>query len=113
MDVLLVVDIQKSCVTDQQRYRYSEVLTNINKLIEHFRSKQLTVIHIQHQDDSAEYRKGSRGWEFADELDVDANDIIITKSYCDAFIQTDLNNTLIKINCKRIFISVLRDRFLC
>lgn len=90
---LLIIDMQRACLATP-RFQVDQVIANINRLANHFRTHNKPVIFIQHQDASAEFSAGSDGWQFIDEIPRAAQDRVVTKSCCDGFFQTRLAATL-------------------
>ena len=102
MDALIIIDMQKASFI-AKRHKTREVINNIKSLAEYFRSQNVPVLHIRHEDES--YKKGSRGWDFVDDLQPQNANEIITKACCDAFIDTTLDQVLQKLNVTRLIIT--------
>lgn len=99
MDALIIIDMQKASFL-AKRHKAREVINNISALVEHFHTKDKPVIHIRHEDNG--YKKDSAGWRFIDDLQPQSQAHIVTKAYCDAFFQTNLNALLKKLHVTRV-----------
>lgn len=87
---LLVVDVQNAVVA--RAYRRDETVRVIADLVERARRAQVPVVWIQHHDDHL--AKGSSDWQIVPELSPTNDEIIVHKSYNDAFEETDLEKHL-------------------
>jgi nicotinamidase-related amidase len=93
---LLVIDVQK------EFFNYSETcscslksaVSTINSAIVLFRKKNLPVIVIQHKDVEGGLIPGNPGFDVSDSVDVDPQDLRITKTYGNAFNRTGLAERL-------------------
>ncbi len=94
MDVLVVIDMQKS-LFEVPRLNKEQVISNINTLIDAVRAAGGKIIHIQHNGDEQEgLEPFSSGWQILDEITQHPSDIFIQKTICDAFYETELANVL-------------------
>jgi len=69
-----------------------------------FRESSRPVIHIQHQDDSDDFKHASHGWRILPDISTEITDHYVSKTCCDAFIGTDLSKILKKCNATMLFI---------
>ncbi|TCI04715.1 isochorismatase family protein [Corallincola luteus] len=105
MDAILVVDMQNACFDGVERYQVQNVIFHINQLTQHFRDCGLPVVHIQHEDASADFKRHSRGWQFISEVAREESDLVVAKTCCDAFIATELASVLNNYGITRLFIT--------
>ncbi|UPW17474.1 isochorismatase family protein [Agarivorans sp. TSD2052] len=103
MQALLIIDMQNACFEGAKRFAADQVIKHINQLAWSFRQKQLPVIHIQHQD-AADFLPNSHGWQFIPQICLEHTDLVIAKTCCDAFINTDLSLQLAKLKVEHIAI---------
>ncbi len=59
MDALLIIDMQVACIEQVPRHNINSTIETINKLSFAFRQRNLPVIHIQHEEESGEFLRGS------------------------------------------------------
>ena len=104
MDALLVVDMQHANFDGVANYQPDSVIENVNRIIRHCRNAQIPVVHIQHQDQSPEYLKGSPNWQILPQIDQLPHDIRVDKTCCDAFIDTTLQSHLSEHNIRRLLV---------
>jgi ureidoacrylate peracid hydrolase len=121
---LLVIDyingIAKTGVCVSYLNDHPEVLANTNRLIRAFRAKSLPIIFIRLAFDAnyaglpqyappAEYMKkhklfqlGSEDVQFIDELDYNAEDIVVNKTYGNPFFGNDLEKQLTALGAQEL-----------
>ncbi|MFM7756486.1 MAG: isochorismatase family protein, partial [Actinomycetota bacterium] len=87
---LLVVDVQNAVVA--QAHERDETVRVIAELVERARRENVPVVWIQHHDD--QLAKGSLDWQIVPELSPTGDEVIVHKSYNDAFEETDLEEHL-------------------
>ncbi len=88
--------------------QYDDIATidRINQLADKIRENNGQVIFIQHAGTTEQgYEPNSPGWELLPTLNKSNSDIVISKTICDSFYRTDLQNTLDDMNVSRLFIS--------
>ncbi|ACS80824.1 cysteine hydrolase family protein [Maridesulfovibrio salexigens] len=105
MKALLVIDMQKALFAAGNRYDAAGVISRINSLIERARAKNLPLIFIRHNSEDDGLQQNSDGWQILDELDFRPGDLIMEKSNCDSFCQTELSQMLDEINVKELIIT--------
>ncbi|MDX6039330.1 isochorismatase family protein [Scandinavium lactucae] len=86
--VVMVVDMQKG-VFATARYRERECVARVNRLIQ----VADRVIFIQHIEEGG-LEEGSEGFALLTELEQPADALCVTKTACDAFYQTELEQVL-------------------
>jgi len=107
MKALLVIDMQKGSFTPcTPRYDTEGTVNRINELAVAFRKRNFPVIFIQHDGSSNnEYIPKTAEWELLDELNVEANDILIDKYANDVFYQSKLAQRLTDLKIDEVFIT--------
>ncbi|BAP85809.1 amidase [Paucilactobacillus hokkaidonensis JCM 18461] len=88
-DVLIVVDVQKGL---NEIPDFNHFLTRINHRIMSYRTVGKQVIFVQHND--KDMPLNSKSWEFADQLDITNADSVVSKTYPDSFLETNLESIL-------------------
>ena len=96
MTALLIIDMQKISFTPETpRFDTKGVVNKINSLTDQFRKKGESVIFIQHDGTKDGFCKPNTiEWEILDEINVDKNDIIVSKIANDSFYQSMLKQIL-------------------
>ncbi len=106
MDVLLIIDMQEALFANQVRYDAAGVVKRINRLSDKIRNKNGKVYFIQHDGNSEEgLAPFTSGWEILSSLKKRDPDIMIRKTICDSFYQTDLKAKLDKLDIDRLIIT--------
>lgn len=94
MIALLVIDMQIGCFSGSPpRWDADGVVSRIN-LLAHRVRRQGPVIFIQHTDAREGLAQGSEPWRLLDSLDRAAEDFVVEKTACDAFLETGLEAIL-------------------
>jgi nicotinamidase-related amidase len=96
MRALLIIDMQKVSFTPATpRYDADGVTERINRLSDLFRAKGDLVIFIRHDGSSEGFCiPGTEEWEILDSLNLNAGDLIISKTANDSFYRTTLQDDL-------------------
>lgn len=131
---LLVIDAQKIYSLDTSNYyveNVDEALKNINHLIGVFRQKNDLIIYIKHvhaldgsdagrmfdfagdEVDSVEFAEGSKESEFMAGLEIVQEAPVIVKHRYDAFIGTELEETLRSNDIEKVVICGFMTNFCC
>lgn len=105
MDALLIVDMQNACFDDADRYQKEDVIKNINRLADRFRTLDAPVIHIQHEESEGTFLRDSEGWHIISGIKTHVTDHYVSKTCCDAFIQTKLLQLLKDQSISRVLIT--------
>jgi nicotinamidase-related amidase len=95
---LLVIDVQTGVV--KGGHERDAVVANIATLVEKARTENVAVVWVQHHDEDLE--RGSGAWEIVDELTPRSDEIVVHKSYGDAFEDTTLEETLSQLGVGRL-----------
>ncbi len=105
MDALLVIDMQEALFRTP-RFKSDSVVTHINNIAAAVRFNGGRVIYIQHNGSEAEgLSQQSEGWKILAALDVQSADIVIGKTICDSFYDTELFSTLAQLAPKRVIVT--------
>ncbi len=105
---LVLIDLQNSIVAMPLAHSIDNVLKNVNQLITTFRKKNLPIVMVNVNPQKAAWTKtrkeakptsfpGSDDWyKITDKINIQSNDIRITKHTWNAFFETALNEELNK-----------------
>ncbi len=100
---LIIIDMQKGLFKKERGiFNESSLLNNINKLIKKQKSTNLPIIFTQHNNN--QLKQGTAKWEIHESLIINKDDFVIQKTKGDAFIDTELNNILLKNKVKKIIV---------
>jgi nicotinamidase-related amidase len=104
---LLVIDMQVGLFgPDTPRYDADGVVERINDLARSVRDAGGTVVFIQHDGPPGDtFEPGSEGWRLLPSLDRRPGDPVVHKRACDAFYETDLDETLRKRETTRLLVT--------
>jgi nicotinamidase-related amidase len=105
LEALLIIDMQNACIGEVPRFDLSNVLNVINSLSAKFRESGSLVVHIQHEEESGSFSKNTEGWQIYSDINVVDSDHFISKSYCDAFINTNLKALLDENHVTRLTVT--------
>ena len=97
---LLVIDVQNDVVQDA--YERDSVVGNIGRVVEKVRSEQVPVVWVQHNDE--DLVRGSEAWRLVPELHRDDAEVLVDKSYGDAFEDTTLEEVLSGLGVGRLVV---------
>ncbi|MFB6209371.1 MAG: cysteine hydrolase family protein [Candidatus Nanohaloarchaea archaeon] len=115
---LIVIDMQKEYSDSERPLHISGVETvaeNVKRLLEFFRSEDMEIIHVRHisdDPDDSTFSAGSSHVEFMDEINVEENEPVVTKTNPGAFHGTDLDRILMSKEVEKVVICGLMS-FLC
>ncbi len=121
MKALIVIDMQndfkKGCSAYSCKMLDAKLIKRVKNLIDFCRSKGIPIIYTQHSikpdKSNAEIGEpkdvkaciiGTKGWEIIEEIKPRNSDIIIQKDRFDAFLRTNLEDELKKLNVDTIII---------
>lgn len=94
---LLLIDLQKAIDDPSWGVRNNpQAESNIGRLLSHWRSSSMPIIHIRHVSRFAgsTYQEGQEGVEFKVVAHPHPGEVVLTKHVCCAFIGTDLEKRL-------------------
>lgn len=98
---LLVIDVQNGVVGNA--HDRDRVVANIKSLVDKARTEDVPVIWVQHSDE--EMPRGSAQWAYVPELDHQAGEPVIHKTYGDSFEETDLEERLAERSVGRVVVT--------
>jgi nicotinamidase-related amidase len=112
---LLIIDVQ---VLFFEREKYDgksihnagQLLQNIGVLIQRAHSLGKPVIYVQHTDEH-HLKQGTPLWEIHPYIQPERNDLVISKRFPDAFLNTVLDTKLQALNIDRLIIVGLQTEF--
>lgn len=100
---LLVIDVQKAYIGMMDQTDIDGPVEYINAYIGAFKQLGYPVIYVYHVDDK--YTSlGSEGYHFIDKIPVEKKEIVVNKTYGNAFNKTDLDKILKEKDCNTIFL---------
>lgn len=104
---LIIIDMQQGSFTsDQNRHDVDGLIARINTLSSATRRTSGIVIFVKHNgkiDDA--HHPSQPGYRLLPELDVFENDVIVTKTSCDSFLDTELETHLVNTSVDRLIIT--------
>ncbi|KRL67089.1 cysteine hydrolase family protein [Companilactobacillus versmoldensis] len=106
--VLVVMDMQKGF---SDAYQFDDLIERINQRITEYKEAGLPVIFIQHNEKGM--LQGSKEWQFADDLAVKDDDLVVQKTHLNAFYKTELNDLLTENDLDQIEICGLQTEYCC
>ncbi len=98
---VLIIDVQVDVMA--AAYDRATVIAAIRTLVKRARDSQVPVIWVQHSD--ADMRQGSESWHIVPELEQDAADVVVHKTYSDAFDDTTLEEELARMGIGHVVIA--------
>ena len=105
MDVLLIVDMQEGMRRSSPKHDLEGVIDRINSVAGRVRDRGGRVVLIQHAGcEGDDFVPQSPGWQFVDGLQVEANDIVVSKTLNDPFSGSTLAETLDALGASRLLI---------
>lgn len=107
MIALLIIDMQKGMFTKEiPRYDSEHIIGRINQIADKIRAINGYIIFIQHDGNATEgYEPYSDGWDLIQEIPRKEHDVIIHKTACDAFYNSELEKYLYEHNIKTLIIT--------
>lgn len=92
---LLIIDVQQALSTgDEAGFEIDRVIERINALSAEARAAGAPVVVVQHEEADGPLRFGAAGWQLADGLAVQPQDLRVRKTAPDAFHRTELHELL-------------------
>lgn len=101
---LLVIDVQNAYYKSMDQSDIEKPVRLINGYVDYFKSLEIPIIYIYHQDKKYGPPTDSKEFQFIDEIVVPEDAIKVTKHYGNAFNQTDLDEKLKELDCNTLFI---------
>jgi nicotinamidase-related amidase len=106
-NALLIIDVQKGMFADGEAvYEGDGLISTIQTLLVKARSTDTPVLYVQHNapaGKSLEY--GTEGWEIHADIKPRAEDAVIQKNTPDSFLDTELEEELIKKGITHLYIA--------
>ena len=100
---LLVIDVQNAVIVDA--FDRDGVVERLAKTIGKAREQLVPVIYIQHEiPDHPPMTRGADGWQIDSRITPKEGEIIIGKRYGDAYVDTDLKETLEDLDINHLVI---------
>ena len=109
---LLIIDVQQGlCEGEGRAFESDEVIARINGVSAQVRGAGWPVVFIQHESQAGYLEHGSREWQLASGLQVDAGDRRIRKTTPDSFLRTDLHEALQILGVTRLVVCGMHTEF--
>jgi nicotinamidase-related amidase len=106
MDVFLVVDMQQGLLRSAPKHDLEGVIKRINSLATKVRARGGRVLFIQHAGNVGDdFEPHTAGWQLLNGLQVEPDDLHISKSLNDPFAHTTLGATLDTLGVTRILVA--------
>jgi nicotinamidase-related amidase len=106
MDVIIVVDMQKGLLNGPPKHDLQAVIERINLLTAMVRGRSGKVIWIRHCGKPGDaFERGTEGWSFLSELDLQRDDAVIDKTLNDPFVRTELQDILTRVAPDRVIVA--------
>ena len=102
---LIVIDMQRGLFASP-KHDAAGLITRLNNLGGRVRAAGGIVVFVQHEGRAGDsFEPQSLGWQLLPDLVVEANDILVRKESCDAFLDTDLADLLRLHSVDRLIIT--------
>jgi nicotinamidase-related amidase len=109
---LLIIDVQHAlCTGEYECFDIKGVIQNINGLSAKARETGVPVILIQHEAKDDFLQHGSDGWQLAESLKTDPQDLRVRKTTRDSFYHTHLQALLQEYGADRLVICGLQTDY--
>ena len=109
---LLIIDVQQAlCAGEDECFEINRVIENINHLSIRARIAGVPVVFIQHEETDGPLVHNSAGWQLAEGLETEPEDIRVRKTTPDSFHQTHLQKLLQKEEIERLIICGLQTDY--
>ena len=104
---LLIIDMQAGLFTPETpRYDAEGVVARINAVAKALRCGGGTVVFIQHDGPKGDaFEPGTSGWQLLPSLGHDSGDVVVHKTACDSFYETDLADVLSRRGVHRLVVT--------
>lgn len=115
---LVIIDVQVGILPEggskrpAVRARFDEVRRRIFDLVGEARSQGAPIVFVQHAGEPGHrLEKGTAGWEICPDLDRRSNDIVVSKTACDSFYETDLQSVLAEKEIRHVVVAGLMTQY--
>ena len=107
MKALLVIDMQVGLLDSETPPRDVEsVVQRINHVARVMRMSNSPVLFVQHHGQKGDgFVPGESGWQFLPTLEKTPSDLVVSKTTCDAFYNTELDSLLRKHQVGELLVS--------
>jgi nicotinamidase-related amidase len=103
MTGLLVIDMQVGLFEGAKRFDADGVVRRINDLARAVRAKGGVVVFVQHEDEG-DFAHGAPGWRILPALDARPGDVYVSKTACDSFYRSKLDEILRERKITRLLV---------
>ena len=108
---LLIIDVQNALVKDNP-YKFNEVITNIQILIDYCRNNNTEIIYIQHNSEEGScLEPNTYGWQIYNKIAPLSDEKVISKNYNSAFKETSLREYLDSKNITDLIIVGMQTEY--
>jgi nicotinamidase-related amidase len=109
---ILVIDVQQGlCEGPDAAHDCPGTIERINVATHRAREAGVPVFFIQHESNAGYLEHGSREWQLASDLQVNAGDRKIRKTTPDSFLRTDLHEALQILGVTRLVVCGMHTEF--
>jgi nicotinamidase-related amidase len=115
---LVIIDVQTDILNvpgakrPAVKERFDQVRGRIASLVRDARDQKLPIIFVQHDGDPGHrLETGTPGWEICDDLGRNADDIIVRKTACDSFYETELQSVLSERKIDHLVVAGLMTQY--
>lgn len=109
---VLVIDVQQGlCEGEGAAFDCDGTIARINDVTRKARLAGAPVIFVQHESGAGYLEHGSAAWQLANGLEVQPADIRLRKTTPDAFLRTDLEAILRKLQVREVIVCGMHSEF--
>ena len=109
---VLVIDVQQGlCEGEGAALDCVGTIRRINSVARKARAAGVPVIFIQHESSAGYLERGTEAWQLADGIEVEPTDLRISKTTPDAFLRTDLQQTLHRLGVSELVVCGMHTEF--
>jgi nicotinamidase-related amidase len=115
---LLIIDVQTDILNvlgakrPAVKERFDQVRGRIGGLVRDARDQKLPIIFVQHDGNPGHrLETGTPGWEICSDLGRTQDDIVVRKTACDSFYETDLQSVLSGRGIRHLVVAGLMTQY--
>jgi nicotinamidase-related amidase len=109
---LLIIDVQQAlCTGEEECFEINRVIENINHMSIRARIAGVPVVFIQHEEADGPLVHDTAGWQLAEGLETEPEDIRVRKTTPDSFYRTNLQKMLQREEIERLIICGLQTDY--
>ena len=109
---LLIIDVQRALFeVEPQPFEANLVVQRINALSERARTLSIPVVFVQHEKEGTPLGFQSEGWQLQKDIVTGRGDLFIRKTTPDAFLRTQLEQTLNEYEVKHVVVCGYASEF--